>query len=604
MRITEGVYRFEDTCHVYVLVHDREAVLIDFGSGRILDHLAEYGVDRVTDVLVTHHHRDQVQGLARAVAAGIRVWVPPVEQDLIARVDQHWQARALLNYYDLRQDRFSLLEPVPITGTVAEYRTRKFGGWHITTVPTPGHTLGSVSYLVDVAGQRLAFTGDLIYGPGQVWSLAAMQSSYTDLEGARLTVLSLRELAGHHPQLVLPSHGVTIDAPPTAFALLEQRLRALIDSRRDAPWDPGEIHDRPFEVLSPHLLRNRKSFATSYALLSDSGGALLLDFGYDMVTALPTGDDRSSRRPLLASLRVLRRDFGVDRVEVAVPTHYHDDHVAGFNLLREVEGTRIWAERSVADVLAAPLRYDLPCLWYDPIPVDRVVEPGRPARWREYELTMYPLPGHTLYASAIGFEVDGVRVLATGDQQDTAWSPGERTELLNFQYKNRFRFDDFAASARLYQRLRPQLMISGHWSPRAVDDAYLEMLLEKGLDLARMHRELLPLSEVDFGAEGFGARIEPYQSATPAGEPVSMRVAVTNPFGSVERVVVEMVVPEGWKATPPVAEIELPGRATGTVTFEVMPPDRGTWRRARVAADLTVGSRQFGQHAEALVDVE
>jgi glyoxylase-like metal-dependent hydrolase (beta-lactamase superfamily II) len=603
MRIAEGVYRFEDTCHVYALVHDREAVLIDFGSGRILDHLAEYGVDRVTDVLVTHHHRDQVQGLSRAVAAGIRVWVPPVEQDLFARVDQHWQARTLLNYYDLRQDRFSLLEPVPITGTVPEYRTRRFGGYHITTLPTPGHTLGSVSYLVDVAGQRLAFTGDLIYGPGQVWSLSAMQWSYSDLEGVRATVLSLRELAEHEPQVVLPSHGVTIDAPSAAFGLLEQRLRALIDSRRDTPWDPGDIRDRPFEVLSPHLLRNRKSFATSYVLLSDSGGALLLDFGYDTVTALPVGDDRSSRRPWLPSLRVLRRDFGVDRVEVAVPTHYHDDHVAGFNLLREVEGTRIWAERSIADVLAAPLRYDLPCLWYDPIPVDRVIEPDRPVRWREYELTMYPLPGHTRYAAAIGFEVDGVRVLATGDQQDTGWSPGERTEILNLQYKNRFRIDDFEASARLYQRLRPQLMISGHWAPRAVDAGYLDMLLEKGQDLARMHRELLPLSDVDFGAEGFGARIDPYQSITTAGQPVTMRVEVTNPFGSVEQVTVEMSVPGGWKCNPPSCRVEVPGRATGSVTFEVMPPDYGTWQRARVAADLTVGSRRFGQHAEALVDV-
>jgi hypothetical protein len=74
---------------VYVLRSGREAVLIDFGSGAVLDRLGELGVDRVTDVLVTHHHRDQVQGLDRAVAAGARVWVPPVEKDLIAGVDRH-----------------------------------------------------------------------------------------------------------------------------------------------------------------------------------------------------------------------------------------------------------------------------------------------------------------------------------------------------------------------------------------------------------------------------------------------------------------------------------------------------------------------------------
>jgi hypothetical protein len=35
----------------------------------------------------------------------------------------------------------------------------------------------------------------------------------------------------------------------------------------------------------------------------------------------------------------------------------------------------------------------------------------------------------------------------------------------------------------------------------------------------------------------------------------------------------------------------------------VRPPDDGSYVRARIAADLSVGGRRFGQHAEALVDV-
>src|SRR3954468_2534049 len=99
MEVGDGVFRFRDTCNVYVVRHGREALLIDFGSGDVLDHLADFGVDRVTDVLVTHHHRDQVQGLARAADAGIRIWVPPVEVDLIASVDEHWRTRPLANDY-------------------------------------------------------------------------------------------------------------------------------------------------------------------------------------------------------------------------------------------------------------------------------------------------------------------------------------------------------------------------------------------------------------------------------------------------------------------------------------------------------------------------
>src|SRR5204863_101476 len=147
-------------------------------------------VDRVTDVLLTHHHRDQLQGLARAAAAGIRIWAPPGERGLIEDVDRHWLARPLDNDYDLRDDRFSLLEPVAVTGAVAEYRTRRYGAFDVYTLPTPGHTVGSVSYLVEVEGRRLAFTGDLLYGEGKVWSLAATQWTYTGTEGQITTTTS------------------------------------------------------------------------------------------------------------------------------------------------------------------------------------------------------------------------------------------------------------------------------------------------------------------------------------------------------------------------------------------------------------------------------
>ena len=58
--VAPDVLRVRDTCNVYVLRSGREAVLIDFGSGAVLDALPELDVDRVTDVLLTHHHRDQV----------------------------------------------------------------------------------------------------------------------------------------------------------------------------------------------------------------------------------------------------------------------------------------------------------------------------------------------------------------------------------------------------------------------------------------------------------------------------------------------------------------------------------------------------------------
>ncbi|MGW2477215.1 MBL fold metallo-hydrolase [Streptomyces sp. NPDC001665] len=609
-RITDHVHRFEDTCHVYVLRHEREAILIDFGSGGVLDHLHELGVERVTDILVTHHHRDQVQGLARAVAAGIRIWVPPVERDLIESVDEHWRTRPLDNDYDVRQDRFSLLEQVPVTGAVAEYRTARHGAFDVHTLPLPGHTVGSVGYLVDLDGRRLAFTGDLVHGEGRLWSLAAMQWAYTGfhpnagMEGAAATVLSCMQLLAHEPEMLLPSHGEPVTDPPASVKRLRTHVQDLIDMRRATPWLPEPLLDSPWKTVTPHLLRNTTSMANSYALLSEHGTALLIDFGFDLTTGLPGGHDRSSRRPLLASIEALRRDHGIERVEVALPTHYHDDHVAGFNLLREVHGTEIWSPAHIAPVLSAPLRWDLPCLWYDPIPVGRVLADATPVRWREYEIGVHELPGHTLYAAAYSFTVDGRRVIATGDQQNTAWSPdGGVPELLNYQYRNRFRIDDFVRSAELYRTLRPELMISGHWFPYEVTDGYLDMLLGQGEKLARLHREILP-REVDFEAEGFGARIAPYRSAAVPGGVVPLRIEVRNPFPTPDRAVLRTVLPAGWSAEPPVTEIELrAGEVREADVVVRIPENCAPAERVRLAVDLTVGRMAFGQQAEALVSV-
>jgi glyoxylase-like metal-dependent hydrolase (beta-lactamase superfamily II) len=603
MHIGSNVFRVKDTCNVYLIREGREGILVDFGRGDVLDRLPELGVERVTDVLMTHHHRDQAQGLARAAAAGIRIWVPPTERDLFDKVDEHWQARTIDNSYDVREDRFSLLEPVPIAGTVPLYKTRRFGQVAVTTMPTPGHTPGSVSYLVERDGRRLAFTGDLLAAPGKVPSLAATQWTYTGIEGLGATILSGLDLIDRRPDVLLPSHGDPIDEPEAAIELTNRRLRELIVHHGSPEWDVEALRAHPYIAISGHLHRNRTSVSTSYALLSDDGAALLLDFGYDFTTGLPQATDRSSRVPWLETIPALKAQHGIDRIEVAIPTHYHDDHIAGFNLLREVEGTEIWAGVNVAPILTDPLRYDLPCLWYEPIPVDRAIAFERPLRWHEYEITIHDLPGHTPFANAIEFEVDGLRVIATGDQQDGRWSPAERGEYLNYQYRNRFRFDDFERSAELYRRLRPDLLISGHWLPRRIDDAYLDELLRVGREFARLHRQLLPLDEVDFGAEGFGVRIEPYRTVVKAGTAVRLTAFIVNPFRRPAEANVSAVTPSGWAVEPRECRLPLAASSRGQASFIVRSPAGSAVRRGRVAVDLTVDGVPFGQQAEALVTV-
>ncbi|MBK8020836.1 MAG: MBL fold metallo-hydrolase [Chloroflexi bacterium] len=592
-RLLDNLYCFEDTCNVYVLRNGAEAVLIDFGSGDVLDRLAQIGVERVVAVLMTHHHRDQGQGLPLAVAAGIPIWVPHTEQDLFCRVDAHWQAREIACNYNMRQDRFSLLEPVPIAGTLKDYDQQTFAGMRFTVLPTPGHTTGSITLWTDMGGQRIAFSGDLIAAPGKVWSLSATQWTYNGAEGVAAGLASLLDLRDRAPDLLLPSHGAPMTEPIAAIDLLADRLWELLQLRGNN-LRLYELRERPYEIITPHLLMHRASMANTFVLISQSRKALMIDFGYDFITGIPLGTDRASRRPWLYTLPALKRQYGVDRVDVVLPTHFHDDHVAGINLLRTVEGTQHWAPELFADILEQPLQYDLPCIWYDPIPVDRRLPLETPFTWEEYSFTLHPLPGHTRYAVAIAFEVDGYRVLAAGDQ----YQRDDGLEL-NYVYPNRFDASDYVLSAELYRRLNPNLILTGHWRPFWVPSNYFGKLATLGDAVERLHRELLPDSP-DLGTEGFLARISPYQTEA-HGEPIEFQVEVHNPYDRPVQATVALVAPPGWLGMGGTAIIPLEARGMGQVSLAVRPPDDFTGRRARVAVDLTIDGHRFGQQAEALV---
>jgi glyoxylase-like metal-dependent hydrolase (beta-lactamase superfamily II) len=618
--LSPNLFVVRDTCNVYLVRNGRSAVAIDFGSGLALDHLDELGIDEISDVLLTHHHRDQAQGLPRAVGAGIRIWVPPVERDLFEHADEHWQAREIFKNYDMRQDRFSLVESVPISGTLAEYRTTDFAGHDFEVIPTPGHTVGSDTILTTIDGRRVAFSGDLIAGAGKVWSLAATQWTYNGAEGVASTILSAIDLQKRDAQLLLPSHGEPMNDPPAALALLIERLTNLRNFRLQLESPFGTHIEQPYMSITPHLLMNRTSNANSYVLLSDSGKALIIDYGYDFSTGWAAGDDRGSRRPWLYTMPFLKRDHGVTHIDVAIPTHYHDDHLAGFNLLRSVEGTEVWAAENMAGILTDPARFDLPCLWFDPIPVDRTLSLGVPVTWEEYQITVHPLPGHTQYAVAIEFVVDGRRVLALGDQlHEEGWlaylfrhemSMGGKPitslpppKVLNYVYQNGYRLGDFRRTAGLYLELDPQILLFGHWPPAtAVTRQYLQQLRDRGAELERLHVDLLPLADFNADAGGVTARIQPYQATVAPGEWLQLAVECLNPFDSEQDLCLELKVPDGWSVRPAIAETRIGPLQKHSVSFEVCSPT-GPMRRARVTADLTLGSHRLGEQAEALVTV-
>lgn len=75
----------------------------------------------------------------------------------------------------------------------------------VYVMPTPGHTLGSISVLVDTGIERVAIIGDLAMT--EEWSKARKFSHWYSPEQIELTNESLDKVAEWGPTLVIPGHG-------------------------------------------------------------------------------------------------------------------------------------------------------------------------------------------------------------------------------------------------------------------------------------------------------------------------------------------------------------------------------------------------------------
>jgi len=91
MKLSENLFLFEDTCKVYLIKKKDHGLLIGFGSGGVLNRLREIGVEKIDRVLLTHHHRNQAQGLAELKSYPFLVTVPAQEARFFENVESFWR---------------------------------------------------------------------------------------------------------------------------------------------------------------------------------------------------------------------------------------------------------------------------------------------------------------------------------------------------------------------------------------------------------------------------------------------------------------------------------------------------------------------------------
>ena len=171
----------------------REAFFIDPG-GKTEDVTNFMAGNNLTlkMILLTHGHIDHTAGINELVPfTGDNIYIHSGDAEMLRHPSRELQALLGVKFGGLENFR-----------EIEDGRVIDFPGYSVKTIATPGHTEGSVCFLItDKGGHKILVSGDTLF---------AQSVGRTDLEGGDDVKLeaSLRRLAEFDDGLhVLPGHG-------------------------------------------------------------------------------------------------------------------------------------------------------------------------------------------------------------------------------------------------------------------------------------------------------------------------------------------------------------------------------------------------------------
>ena len=614
-KISDHLYRFVDICNVYLIVSEDKGLLIDTGSGRILEPASQLDIEVV---LHTHHHRDQCMGTPRLRDRGARVIVPEYERHLFDQAELFWQSRRTFDNYNDRNTFFSMGEDIPVDSVLEDYEVFKWRGYEFFVLPAKGHTFGSVALISQIDGRKVAFTGDLFTAGGRLYQLHAMEYTYAAMEGIVFTLQSIQALKKRKVALCFPSHGEAITDVSGDLDRLEGGLMKCVNlgrgmrvcGRESIPENiflprPGLL------PLSRHLLWGGVwTCSNFYVLLSESNKAMLFDYGHAYWPHLHIGSDHDgfeTMRFIEHHLDELSEKHSVEKIDVVLPTHIHDDHTCGIPYLQRHHGTRCWALEEVAQVLESPAAWSsTPCVFPKPIRIDRRLKDGERFQWEEYELEIFFAPGQTEFHSVVSVIADGQKVAFTGDNYfiEEVFEAGN-TELRPFQttvLRNSFQLHMHRRCAEVMRKISPELICPGHRDvlPCTKDDidTYCDFIDRK----EEVFRQLVG-EPADHYIDLFWARLLPYQTVVEPGEALEYRLLIRNNFGRTVRYDARLLPPPGWSAPPEFSTFTLEAESRGEIELRAVAPTAVDDVRRLMTAEIRIDGESQGPVAEALVRV-
>jgi glyoxylase-like metal-dependent hydrolase (beta-lactamase superfamily II) len=258
----------------------------------------------------------------------------------------------------------------------------------------------------------------------------------------------------------------------------------------------------------------------------------------------------------------------------------------------------------MVDVLERPAAYNLPCLWPEPVPVDRRLRDGEIVHWEEFHIQFLHLPGQTEYTQGVLVEIDGKKILFDGDTLAPPL-PG-RPLLGHYVSRNYQRLDgDMSYVARKMIELKPDFIAPFHFDMIPANGENLNSFLRSTETFQNVARAIIDQPDPQMGIDNNWLSAYPYQSDVGPGQTASIELRLRNWTAAPMNLSVRARGPEGWKIDPP--EIQLAASAKKTRrSLRIAVPDLPAVRSRRfvITFDTWRDGKPLGEITEALINVE
>jgi len=525
--------------------------------------------------LLTHVRRD-IAGIAQGQPALLPEPLLPLAADPATHWMNWWEERS--NYYGQQVTKLPLTNLAGWT-TVSDGDTIPWGDHTIQVVAIPGYTTDMVAYLVELEGQRILFTGDLLLKGGKVPDIYSFQDKIPEAKvgayhgyGARFApwIESLRKVAALKLDILVPLRGELITDPQGDIDNAISRVQALYHnylSTNALHWyfgeerlticgervlgEGAEISLMPFaeHIDLPTWCQHIR---TTKLLVSEDQHGFALDVG---------------GQKSLDELRQILKDGLIKQLDGIWVTHVHNDHSAFVRDAAAEFGCPVYAVKEVADPLLYPGRWFLPGLSPNAVPEVQVMKNGEKLKWKEFTLTADFFPGQMYNHGALLVEKPGHEpVYFIGD----SFSPSGIDDycLMN---RNLMRDDTgyFLCLRKVRELPKGSWLVNQH-IPHLFrfTEAELDFLESQYRERQGILSELIAWDDPNYGIDEQWAWLYPYGAELQPGASQSFALRIYNHSQFKRSYTLTLKLPEGVQGEAKV-ETTIPARGYGEVKFEL-----------------------------------